>query len=178
MDSFTRWFSHFSFPNGWKLFPTRLRQKSGHHVRPNQQQYKRLVYLICMTAPSFMRPRCALTPKPRVMYGDLALERHYEELIWKAAHIWNFKHCSPDLLNRVAFPSLQRGEFNSSGLPRTNITHASQVQTHIYLHFFAIWCEFLRKRNLDTERSITLVPVRSFGLLLRTADDWGSFNYS
>ncbi len=150
VDSLTRWFSHFSFPNGWKLFPTRLRQKSGHHVRPNQQQYKRLVYLNMRDCTKLYAAQMCPHPQTELIYGDLALERHYEELIWKAAHIWNFERCSPDLLNRVHFQSLQRGEFNSSGLPRTlghYRMHPKSKHTYIFISSPSD-VNFQRKRNL------------------------------
>ncbi len=111
-------------------------------MRPNQQQYKRLVYLNMRDCTKLYAAQMCPHPQTEVIYGDLALERHYEELIWKATHIWNFERCSPNLLNRVHFQSLQRGEFNSSGLPRTNITACTPSPKHIYLHFFTIWCEF------------------------------------
>lgn len=163
VDSLARWFSHFSFPNGWKLLPTWLRQKSGHHVHPNQQQYKRLVYLNMRDCTKLYAAQMCPHPQTEVMYGDLALERHYEELIWKAAHIWNFERCSPDLLNRVHFQSLQRGEFNSSGLPRTNITACiPSPNTHIssFLHHLMwIFCgrEIYRHRAFNYTRSCALL---------------------
>lgn len=81
MESLARWFSHFSLLKWQKLFPTRLWQKSGHHVRPNQQQYKRLVYLNMRDCTKLYAAQMCPLPLTEVMYGDLALERHYEELI-------------------------------------------------------------------------------------------------
>lgn len=43
--SHARWFSYLSLPKWLKTLPLDSGKKNAHHVRPNQQQYKRLVYL-------------------------------------------------------------------------------------------------------------------------------------
>lgn len=61
-------------------FPLNSGKKHGHHVRPNQQQYKRLVYLNMRACAELYAAQMCPLPLTEVMYGGLAFERHYKDI--------------------------------------------------------------------------------------------------